>query len=114
LGLKVTCFWVVGVCKLSGIDPGVWGVPTTSHNTGLDLGYLEREKFEQFNAFGKEAARYLGGLMRYLNQSALRGRKFKKNSVLQGTSKRIPQTPNFKPQTPNSKPSSPCVESPAS
>jgi hypothetical protein len=80
----------------------------------LDLCYLEREKFEQLNALGKEAARYLGGLMRHLNQSALRGRKFKKNSVLQGPSKRIPQTPNSKPQTPNSKPSSPCVESPAS
>src|SRR5215471_10463967 len=47
----------------------------------LDLGYLEREKFEQLNALGKEAARYLGGLMRHLNQSGLRGRKFKKNIV---------------------------------
>jgi len=101
----------------------------------LDLGYLEREKFEQLNALGKEAARYLGGLMRHLNQSPLRGRKFKKNIVPQGISKRVPrnpssvpetpisepqtpnselQTPNSEPRTPNPKPSSPCAESPAS
>jgi len=35
----------------------------------LDFGYLEREKFEQLNALGRQAARYLGGLMRYLNNS---------------------------------------------
>jgi four helix bundle protein len=87
----------------------------------LDLGYLEREKFEHLNALGKEAARYLGGLMRHLNQSALRGRKFKKNIVRKGTSETVPQNPsselqirNSEPQTPNSKPSSPCAESPAS
>jgi four helix bundle protein len=68
----------------------------------LDLGYLEREKFERFNELGKEAARYLGGLMRHLNQSAFRGRKFKKNPELR-TPNSKPQTPNPKPQTPNSK-----------
>jgi four helix bundle protein len=66
----------------------------------LDLGYLEREMFEQLNELGKEAARYLGGLMRHLNQSAFRGRKFKKNSALPSH----PQTPNPKPRTPNSDP----------
>jgi four helix bundle protein len=58
----------------------------------LDLGYLEREKFDQLNELGKEAARYLRELMRHLNRSAFRGRKFKKNSALQ---------PNPEPQTPN-------------
>ena len=67
----------------------------------VDLGYLEREKFEQLNALGKEAGRYLGGLMRHLNQSALRGRKFKKNINQRGTSERLPKTPNSKLQTPN-------------
>ena len=64
----------------------------------LDLGYLEREKFEQLNELSKEAARYLGGLMRHLNQSAFRGRKFKKNSP---TVPPKPRTPNSEPQTPN-------------
>jgi four helix bundle protein len=72
----------------------------------LDLGYLEREMFEQLNELGKEAARYLGGLMRHLNQSAFRGRKFKKNSALQSN----PQTPNPELQTPNSKPQTPNPE----
>jgi hypothetical protein len=35
LGLKVTCFRIVGVCKISGIDPGVWGVPKTSNKLGI-------------------------------------------------------------------------------
>jgi len=64
----------------------------------LDLGYLEREEFEQLNELGKEAARYLGGLMRYLNQSAFRGRKFKKNSALELNPE--PQTPNSEPPNP--------------
>jgi 23S rRNA-intervening sequence protein len=62
----------------------------------LDLGYLEREKFEQLNELGLEAARYLGGLMRHLNQSEFRGRKFKKNNA-----------PNFEPRTRNSEPQTP-------
>jgi four helix bundle protein len=73
----------------------------------LDLGYLEREKFEQLNALGKEAARYLGGLMRHLNQSTLRGRKFKKIIVPKGTSKRVPQSPSSRLQAPNPEPKTP-------
>jgi len=76
----------------------------------LDLGYLEREKFEQLNALGKEAARYLGGLMRHLNQSPLRGRKFKKNIVPQGISKRVPRNPSSVPETPISEPQTPNSE----
>jgi four helix bundle protein len=45
----------------------------------LDLGYLEHERFEQLNEIAKEAARYLGGLIRHLKESPFRGRKYKKN-----------------------------------
>ena len=66
----------------------------------LDFGYLEREKFEQLNALGRQAARYLGGLMRYLNNSKYRGRKFKSEDAS------ALRTPNPELQTPNSKPQS--------
>jgi four helix bundle protein len=46
----------------------------------FDFGYLEREKFERLNELGRNAASCLGGLMRYLNHSKLRGRKFKKDT----------------------------------
>ena len=90
----------------------------------LDFGYLEREKFEQLSALAKQAARYLGGLMRYLNNSKYRGRKFKTEDTLHSrtpnsklrTPNPEPQTatselrtPNPKLRTPNSEPS-PCAE----
>jgi len=65
----------------------------------LDFGYLEREKFEQLSALAKQAARYLGGLMRYLNNSKYRGRKFKTEDTLH------PRTQNSKLRTPNPEPS---------
>src|SRR5208337_632799 len=43
----------------------------------LDFGCLDRERFEQLNELGRNAARCLGGLMRHLNNSKFRGRKFK-------------------------------------
>jgi four helix bundle protein len=46
----------------------------------FDFGYLERERFDQLNELGRNAARCLGGLMRHLNNSKFRGRKFKKDS----------------------------------
>jgi len=46
----------------------------------FDCGYLDQERFDQLNELGKDAARCLGGLMRHLNNSKFRGRKFKKNS----------------------------------
>ncbi len=48
----------------------------------FDFGYLERERFDQLNELGRDAARCLGGLMRHLNNSKFRGRKFKKDSQL--------------------------------
>jgi four helix bundle protein len=43
----------------------------------VDFGYLEVEKFEQINSLGLRASQCLGGLMRHLNTSQMRGRKFK-------------------------------------
>jgi len=69
----------------------------------LDFGYLEREKFEQLSALAKQAARYLGGLMRYLNNSKYRGRKFKnEHTLLTPIPNPEPRTPNPKLQTSNS------------
>ena len=43
----------------------------------LDFGYLSVEKFDELNVLGTAAASCLGGLMRYLNSTDVRGRKFK-------------------------------------
>ena len=43
----------------------------------VDFGYLQIEQFEQINSLGLRASQCLGGLMRHLNTSDMRGRKFK-------------------------------------
>jgi four helix bundle protein len=43
----------------------------------LDCGYLELEMFSELDQLGKTAAACLGGLIRHLNNSNYRGRKFK-------------------------------------
>ena len=43
----------------------------------VDFGYLDVEKFQELNALGQRAGQCLGGLMRYLNTTEVRGRKFK-------------------------------------
>jgi four helix bundle protein len=43
----------------------------------LDCGYLKSETFSDLDQLGKTAATCLGGLIRFLNQSNFRGRKFK-------------------------------------
>ena len=43
----------------------------------LDFGYLTLETFSDVDQLGKTAATCLGGLIRYLNESNIRGRKFK-------------------------------------
>jgi four helix bundle protein len=43
----------------------------------LDFGYLEPEIFSELDQLGKAATKCLGGLIRYLNSSTLRGRKFR-------------------------------------
>ena len=50
--------------------------PSFSHAVAQDdFGYLDRERFDQLNELGKDAARCLVGLMRHLNNSKFRGRK---------------------------------------
>ena len=43
----------------------------------VDFGYLQVEQFEPINSLGVRAGQCLGGLMRHLNTSEMRGRKFK-------------------------------------
>src|SRR3984957_17442797 len=43
----------------------------------LDFGYLKPELFSDLDELGKTATKCLGGLIRYLNDSSFRGRKFK-------------------------------------
>jgi four helix bundle protein len=46
----------------------------------VDLGYLKIEQFEPIDSRGVRATQCLGGLMRHLNTSEMRGRKFKFHS----------------------------------
>jgi four helix bundle protein len=48
----------------------------------LDLGYLKPETFSELDELGKTATKCLGGLIRHLNASTFRGRKFKQRNVL--------------------------------
>ena len=43
----------------------------------VDFRYLNVEKFEELNALGQRTGQCLGGLMRHLNSTEIRGRKFK-------------------------------------
>jgi four helix bundle protein len=48
----------------------------------LDFGYLKPETFSDLDQLGQTATKCLGGLIRYLNHSSLRGRKFKRQDDL--------------------------------
>jgi four helix bundle protein len=48
----------------------------------LDFGYLNPESYSKLDQLGKTAAACLGGLIRHLNDSKLRGRKFKHRETL--------------------------------
>ena len=43
----------------------------------LDLGFIGRERFDHLYGQASEIGRILGGLMKYLSQSNLRGRKYR-------------------------------------
>ena len=45
--------------------------------TALDAGYLTQREFDEIYAVATSAERLIGGLMRYLKQSTLRGPRFK-------------------------------------
>jgi four helix bundle protein len=48
----------------------------------LDCGYLRPEVYSDLDQLGKTAAACLGGLIRHLNNSSYRGRKFKQRENL--------------------------------
>ena len=56
----------------------------------LDCGYLKPEIYSELDQLGKTAAACLGGLIRHLNNSSYRGRKFKQREKLQNEPKREP------------------------
>jgi four helix bundle protein len=66
----------------------------------LDSGYLKPETFSELDELAKTAAACVGGLIRYLNDSGFRGRKFKQRGDLPAASKR-PKTPNPERRTRN-------------
>jgi four helix bundle protein len=58
----------------------------------LDCGYLKPEVYSELDQLGKRSAACLGGLIRHLNNSSYRGRKFKQREKLLDEPKR--HTPN--------------------
>ena len=65
----------------------------------LDFGYLKPETFSDLDELGKTATKCLGGLIRYLNYSRFRGRKFKQRDDLPNE----PKSPKRPRGTPNTK-----------
>jgi four helix bundle protein len=63
----------------------------------LDFGYLKSETFSNLDELAKTAARCLGGLIRYLNSSSFRGRKFKHRDDLQSRATTHPANPERQP-----------------
>jgi four helix bundle protein len=62
----------------------------------LDFGYLKQETFSELDQLGKAATKCLGGLIRHLNVSSFRGRKFKQRDVLPNE----PRSPEHARRTP--------------
>jgi four helix bundle protein len=44
----------------------------------LDQGYLNRQEFEHLNALAEKTVNLIGGLMKYMQQSAIKGAKYKR------------------------------------
>lgn len=64
-------------CQFVSISKGSVGEARGQLLYAVDFGYLEVEKFEEINSLGLRASQCLGGLMRHLNTTQMRGRKFK-------------------------------------
>jgi four helix bundle protein len=65
----------------------------------LDFGYLGRETFSELDELGKTATNCLGGLIRYLNVSNFKGRKFKQRNEIRSepeSANRFPGKPGVK------------------
>jgi four helix bundle protein len=83
----------------------------------VDFGYLATEKFQEMNLLGEHAAQCLGGLMRFLNTTEMRGRKFKLTpdsihspNPQHQAARSTRRTPNAKRQTPNAERRTPNAE----
>jgi hypothetical protein len=73
----------------------------------LDFGYLKPEMFSDLDRLGKTATQCLGGLIRYLNDSSFRGRKFKQRDDVRNKArprKRPRGTSNAERRTLNAEP----------
>jgi four helix bundle protein len=62
----------------------------------LDFGYLKPETFSELDGLAQTATACLGGLIRYLNNSSCRGRKFRRREDLANEPKPL-KTPNTTP-----------------
>jgi four helix bundle protein len=70
----------------------------------LDLGIIEQKTFEKLDLLGESATRLIGGLMSYLSQPHMRGRKFVQRKRAEQLANSEPRTANREPRTANSKP----------
>jgi four helix bundle protein len=57
---------------------GSTGEIKTHLYVALDVGYLSQAKFDELYRLAAEAGRLLGGFMRYLSRSTLRGSKYRR------------------------------------
>jgi four helix bundle protein len=77
----------------------------------VDFGYLAEETYKELDLLAKTAIQCLWGLMRYLNNSNNRGKKFALNESMENSMKQRDQAPisgnrgllNAKRETPNDK-----------
>ena len=46
----------------------------------FDQGYIDRKEFEQLNDLGERTVNLIGGLMKYLQQSNIKGAKYKREN----------------------------------
>jgi four helix bundle protein len=66
----------------------------------FDQCYIEETEFKQINAFIDEISRMLGGLMKYLSQSNMKGNKFNKYNLLSQIPKLRTKNPGLKTRNP--------------
>src|ERR1700676_1630527 len=76
----------------------------------LDFGYLTLETFSAVDQLGKTAATCLGGLIRYLNDSNIRGRKLKSRDSIYRAPKSQKLTLNAQHQTPSAQRQTPSAK----
>ena len=65
----------------------------------LDLGYIDDHEFKQLTSLAQESTNLIGGLVRYLRGSGLKGSKFASTAAAKPTSNQEPGTNNQEPGT---------------